>query len=137
MMFDCQPRITDEREREKSENVPRSASIGPGVFSSPRGGRGLRHDEKNWLPSQTCAASVLPLCFCGRHRRSFIFQRLTTQQRLEKWLEKEGRTAAKAAFVCEIWFCLLLLLFFIIVIIFPNPGHLVPSGSLFLMMLCD
>lgn len=84
MMFDCQPRITYERERERrarrsnGESVPSPASIGPGVFSSPRGGRSLRHYENNWLPSQTCAASVLPLRFCGRHKRSFIFQRLTT-----------------------------------------------------------
>lgn len=82
MMFDCQPRITHEREGGtrpyNGENVPYSASIGPGVFSSPRGGRSLRHYEKNWLPSQTCAVSVLPLRFHGRHKQSFNFQHLTT-----------------------------------------------------------
>lgn len=75
MMFDCQPRITYEREgrarRYYGGKVPSSVSIGPGVFLSPHGGQSLRHREQNWLASRVCAASVLLLCFHSRHKTSF------------------------------------------------------------------
>lgn len=88
MMFDCQPRITSEREgragRYNGKNVPYSASTGLGVFSSPRGGQSLRHYEKNWL--QTCAASVLLLCFLRPTQNILQFSTLDNQQRFEKWM---------------------------------------------------